>query len=134
MRKGVTLCKKQTELRTSEADLEAVEAREDCWSISGEFIYRHHVRPREHLYLPKESSFPILFEYTDVVRQTKTNLDNLEESSIDGLWHIGGNRILSENWSGSTRFRILNKRPHQGSSRVDDRLTNAQITSRPETI
>ena len=59
-------------------------------------MYRHHVMPREHLYLPKESSFPILLKFIDVVRQTKTNLDTLEESSIDDLWNVDGVRILSE--------------------------------------
>ena len=43
----------------SDADREAMEAREDFWSMSGECIYRHHVLPREQLYVPKESSFPI---------------------------------------------------------------------------
>ena len=37
-------------------------------------------------------------------------------------------------WSGSTRFRILSRRPPQGCSWVDGRLTNTQVTSRPDTI
>ena len=67
--------------------------------------------PREQLYVPKELSFPILITDIDVMRQTKTNLDNLEESSVN----------LPESGSGPTRFCILNKRPHQGYSwwRVD---------------
>ena len=33
----------------SEAHRDAVEAREDFWSMSGEFIHRHQVMPREHV-------------------------------------------------------------------------------------
>ena len=33
------------------------EARNDFWSISGNFVYRHHVEPRVKLYVPKEESF-----------------------------------------------------------------------------
>ena len=32
---------------TSEDDSDAVEAREEFWSVSGEFLDRHHVMPRE---------------------------------------------------------------------------------------
>ena len=35
------------------------EARNDFWSISSDFTYRHHVEPRVKLYEPKEESFPI---------------------------------------------------------------------------
>ena len=35
------------------------EARNDFWSISGIYIYRHLVEPRVKLYVPREESFPI---------------------------------------------------------------------------
>ena len=35
------------------------EAINDFWSMSGNFIYRHHVEPRVKLYSPREESFPI---------------------------------------------------------------------------
>ena len=38
---------------------DASEAINDLWSMSGNFIYRHHVEPRVKLYSPKEESFPI---------------------------------------------------------------------------
>ena len=38
---------------------EDAEARNDVWSIEGEFIYRHYVEPRVRLHVPKEESFPI---------------------------------------------------------------------------
>ena len=73
---------------------------------------RHHVMPREQLCVPKESSFPTPSKYIDVVRHTKTNLDNLEESSIDDLWNNDGLGILSKCWSGSTRFCAHSKVIH----------------------
>ena len=38
---------------------DAGEAIHDFWSMSGSFIYRHHVEPRVKLYSPREESFPI---------------------------------------------------------------------------
>ena len=37
---------------------DAGEAINDFWSMSGNFIYRHHVEPRVTLYSPREESFP----------------------------------------------------------------------------
>ena len=34
------------------------EARNDFWSIQGDFFSRHHTEPRVHLCVPKEESFP----------------------------------------------------------------------------
>ena len=46
----------------------------DFWSMSGNFIYRHHVEPRVKLD-SREESFPIPLKYIDVSRTTHTNLD-----------------------------------------------------------
>ena len=35
------------------------EAKNDFWTITWEFICRHHVVPRFKLYMPKEETFPI---------------------------------------------------------------------------
>ena len=43
--------------------LDAGEARDEFWSISGDFIYRHHVGPRVKLYTPREESISIPLEY-----------------------------------------------------------------------
>ena len=55
--KGDSLQEEGSVADISEADREAVDAKEDVWSMSGDFTYRHHVVPREKLYVPKESSF-----------------------------------------------------------------------------
>ena len=53
------------------------EAKTDFSSITGDFIYRHHVEPRVKLYVPKEESFPVPLKYIDVTRTTHTSLDVL---------------------------------------------------------
>ena len=63
--------------------LDAGEVINDFWSMSGNFIYRHHVEPRVKLYSPREESFPIPLKYIDVSRTTKTNLDVNQERRID---------------------------------------------------
>ena len=62
---------------------DAGEAINDFWSMSGSFIYRHHVEPRVELYSPKEESFPFPLKYIEVSRTTHTNLDVKQEKRID---------------------------------------------------
>ena len=54
---------------------DAGEAINDFWSMSRNFIYRHHVEPRVKLHSPREESFLIPRKYIDVSRTTHTNLD-----------------------------------------------------------
>ena len=79
---------------------DAGEAINDFWSMSGNFIYRHHVEPRVKLYSPREESFPIPLKYVDVSRTTHTNLDVKQEKCIDDYWNIDGSRDLSDPWTG----------------------------------
>ena len=71
-------------------------ARNDCWSISGDLIHRHHGKPRVKLYSLREEAFSIPVEYIDVSRITQTNLDVMQESRIDDYWNIDGSRELSD--------------------------------------
>ena len=57
------------------------EAKNDFWSMLGEFIYRHHVEPRVKLYMPRRESFPSSLKYIDVTRTTHTSLDVLLEKN-----------------------------------------------------
>ena len=61
-------------------------------------IYLSPPFPENNLYVSKESSFPIPSKYTNIVRHTKTSLDILEESRVDDLWNIDGNKIISDSW------------------------------------
>ena len=58
---------------------DAGEAMNDFWSMSGNFIYRHHVEPRVKLHSPREESFPIPLKYIDVSRTAHKNLDVKQE-------------------------------------------------------
>ena len=62
---------------------DAGEALNDFWSMSGNFINRHHVEPRVKLYSPREESFPVPLKHNDVSRTTHTNLDVKQEKRID---------------------------------------------------
>ena len=70
----------------------------DFWSMSGSFVYRHHVEPRVKLYSSREESFPIPRKYIDVSRTTHTNLDVKQEKRIYDYWNIDGSRDLSDLW------------------------------------
>ena len=89
---------------------DAGEARNDFWSMSGNFICRHHVEPRVKLYAPREESFPIPLKYIDVSRTTCTNLDVKQEKRINDYWNIDGPRDLSDSWTGCTQFTLLSKK------------------------
>ena len=109
---------------------DAGEARNDFWSMSGNFIYRHHVEPRVKLYSPREESFPIPLKCIDVSRTTRTNLDVMQERRIDDYWNIDGSRDLSDSWTGFTQF-TLEEKPPNGYLWPRRRLTKRQVTSRP---
>ena len=93
---------------------DAGEAINDFWSMSVNFIYRHHVEPRVKLYSPREDSFPLPLKYIDVSRTTQTNLDVMLEKRIDDYWNIDGSRDLSGSWTGFTQFTLLDEKPPDG--------------------
>ena len=93
---------------------DAGEAINDFWSMSGNFIYRHHVEPRVKLYSPREESFPIPLKYIEESRTTRTNLDVKQEKRIDDYWNIDGSRDLSDPWTGFTQFTLLEEKPPEG--------------------
>ena len=73
----------------------ATEDKHDFWSLAWDFFYCHH------------DSFPIPLKSIDVNRETKTNLDNLEESSFDDYWNADGNKTLSKARVGFARLQIV---------------------------
>ena len=110
----------------------ASEAINDFWSMSGNFIYRHHVEPRVKLYSPRQESFPFPLKYIDVSRTTCTNLDVKQEKRIDDCWNIDGSRDLSDSWTGVTQFTLLEEKPPEGYMWSRVRLPRKQQTSRPD--
>ena len=111
---------------------DAGEAINGFWSMSGSFIYRHHVEPRVKLYSPREESFPIPLKYIDVSRTTRTNLDVKQEKRIDDYWNIDGSRDLSDPWTGFTQFTLMEEKASDGYMWSGRRLTRKQLTSRPD--
>ena len=83
------------------------EARADFWSIQGDFIYRHHNKPRVQLYVPKKETFPIPLEHIDLTRSTHTDLYVMQEKRVDDCWDVDSNRSLSDSWKGFTKFTLL---------------------------
>ena len=75
---------------------DGAEARNDFWSVEGDFIHRHHVEPRVQLFVPKEETFPIPLKYIEVTRTTHTNLDVWQESGKDDYWNVDVDRHLSD--------------------------------------
>ena len=112
---------------------DAGEARNDFWSMSGNFIYRHHVEPRVKLYSPREESFPIPLKYIDVTRTTHTNLDVKQEKRIDDDWNIDGSRDLFDSWTGFTQFFLTEEKPSDGymwfRGETDKKAVNIQASS-----
>ena len=111
---------------------DAGEAINDFWSMSGNFMYRHHVEPRVKLYSPREESFPVPLKYIDVTRTTHTNVDVKLEKRIDDYWNIDGSRNLSDPWTGFTQFTLLDEKAPDGYTWSGERLTRKQLTSRPD--
>ena len=110
------------------------EAENDLWSITGDFIYRHHVEPRVKLYMPREESFSIPLKYIDVTRTTCTSLDVSLEKNVEDYCNVDGERELSDAWTGFTRFVLLSERPPDRYTWSGSRLMRKQTTSRPDDV
>ena len=113
--------------------LDAGKAINDFWSMSGNFIYRHHVDPRVKLYSPREESFPIALKSNDVSRTTQTNLDVKQEERIDDYWNIDGSRDLSDPWTCFTQFTLLEEKLPEGYMRsgreINEKTADIQARS-----
>ena len=111
----------------------AGEAMNGFWSMSGNFICRHHVEPRVKLYSPREESFPIPLKYIDVTRTTHANLDVKQEKRIDDYWNIDGSRDLSDPWTGFTQFTLLeeksSRRRYVVRGEIDEKAAYIQARS-----
>ena len=111
---------------------DAGEAINDFWSISGNFMCRHHVEPRVKLYSPREESFPVPLKYINVSRTTHTNLDVKQQRRIDDYWNVDGSRDLFDSWTGFTQFTLQKGNLQTDICGPGERLTRKQLTSRPD--
>ena len=111
---------------------DAGEAINDFWSMSGNFIYRHHVETRVKLYSPREESFPVPLKYIDVSRTTHANLDVKQEKRIDDHGISMGQEICLILGNVSLALFYWKKTPPDGYMLSGERLTRKQLTSRPD--
>ena len=63
---------------------DAGEAINDFWSMSGNFIYRHHVEPRVKLYSPRIIGISMGLETCQILGQVSHKFTLLEETPPDG--------------------------------------------------
>ena len=77
---------------------DAGEAINDFWSMSGSFIYRHHVEPRVKLYSPREESFPIPLKYIDVSRTTH-RIRIVRGENLERRYHGCRHREFGKFWT-----------------------------------
>ena len=109
---------------------DAGEAINDFWSMSRNFIYRHHVEPRVKLHSPREESFPIPMKYIDVSRTTHTNLDVKQERCIDDYWNIDGTRDLLDKFHSIPSIgRKTSRRIHVVQGEIDEKTADIQARS-----
>ena len=108
------------------------EAKNDFWSITGDFIHRHHVEPRVALYVPKEDSFPIPQKYVDVARNTHTSLYGLcwrKILMIIGTWMEKENNQMRGQ---AAQDSFCCTKGHLTDIHGPRRLTRKQTTSRTD--
>ena len=86
---------------------DAGEAITDFWSMSGNFIFRHHVELSVKLYSPRR-----ITPYSTEVHWCIQNYSyqfgcQARETRIDDYWNIDGSRDLSDPWTGFTQIGLL---------------------------
>ena len=110
---------------------DAGEAINDFWSMSGNFIYRHHVEPRVKLYSPREESFPIPLKYIDVSRTAKFGCQARANASMIIGISMGQETCLVH---GQVSLNLLYWKKNLLKDFVwsGERLTRKQLTSRPD--
>ena len=100
---------------------DAGEARNDFWSMSGNFIYRHHVEPRVKFYSPREESFPIpLKKLTSPELQERIWMLNKNAASTT-IGTLMGQEICL--------ILLFEEKPPEGYMWSGERLTKRQATS-----
>ena len=111
------------------------EAKSNFWTVTGEFIYRHHVEPRVKTVRAERRSISFSVEvhrrYQNSIYITGCIVG---EKQIEDYWNVDGEKELSDAWTGFTRFVLLKERPLEGYTWSGERLTRKQTTSRPDDV
>ena len=88
-----------------------MEARGDFWSVGGLYLSPSSDAHRTNL-CTERVIIPFSVKIHGRCKANKNQFGQFGRVQFDDLWNTDGNKILSEKWIGSTRFRILNKRVH----------------------
>ena len=107
-----------------------VEARNDFWSMEGDFIYRHDVEPRVQQKVANEETFP-----------NCTEIHGSDQDCADKIWMCCEKAVLtifgmsmSDSWTGFTKFILLKEKPPKGFLWSGERLTKIQATTRSDSL
>ena len=90
-------------------------------------------KPRVKLYITKAESFSFS---TETHRRDQNNMyiTGCIVGEIDDCWNVGGEKELSDAWTGFERFILMNERPLDGYTWSGWILTRKQTTSRPDNV
>lgn len=105
----------------------------DFWTINNDVLIRHHRIPRISLFVPTPDNCPVPLDYIDVMRESRTDIED-DEREIKDYWYDADPRNLSSAWTGSTLFWLLKPKPPPGQMYVQGRLTKIQKTTRPASV
>ncbi|WP_288992749.1 DNA (cytosine-5-)-methyltransferase, partial [uncultured Marinobacter sp.] len=127
---------KEEEERRASDPAEQHTVDHDFWTVSGDLITRHHKVPRQHLYTPKQDEFPMPFEYIDIFRTTRTDLETTKEKTVQDYWTTDttDGTKLSNYWKGATQFQVLRPEPKSNHKWVNGIEVRIQTTSRPDNV
>ena len=109
------------------------DAKNNFWSITGDFICRHHVEPQVKLYMPREESFPIPLKYSDVTRTTHIRHQKNCWKNNDEYLDVDEKENFQMHGMASQDF-LLSERPLDGYTWSGERVTRKQTTSRPDNV
>ena len=123
----------------SDAESESVEALppedKDYWTLVEDNLVRHHVTPRNKMFVPSQEDCPVPLDYLDISRCTRSDLESKKEKEIFDLWTEDiSSRPLSENWTGKTSFRLLKPELPPNQYWCNGRPTVKKETTRPEIV
>ena len=68
------------------------------------------------------------------MKQKRTNINNFSEHALNDHWNAESEVLLSEEWIGTTRFRLLSIKLQEGYKMVTRRPITVQHGTRPDTI
>ena len=120
-----------TDMRVEGDTCTTAEDCRDYWSTNGDILTRHHITPRDSLFVPHEGECPLPLKYLDSFRHTelKNEYGEVERRDND-VWTSEADATKVSYWfTGKTVFDILRPVPPPGFVWARDRLTKHKSDS-----